>query len=137
MDAAALLGAPGRWWSGVEFVRGGELLLTTSEVTGGPGFSRADGSAGAQLWDAATLEPIGEPLLLGANGSGYVDPDVRGDRAVIGGGGGTLLVWDLDRSHWQDLACRIAGRNLTRAEWAQYLPGRTYHATCRRWTASA
>ena len=127
---------PGAGGLGVEFVRGGELLLTTSEVAGGPGFSRADGSAGAQLWDATTLEPIGEPLLLGANGSGYVDRDVRGDRAVIGGGGGTLLVWDLDRNHWQDLACRIAGRNLTRAEWAQYLPGRTYHATCRRWTGA-
>ena len=32
--------------------------------------------------------------------------------------------------HWEKLACRIAGRNLTRAEWNQYLPGRDYHRTC-------
>ena len=54
---------------------------------------------------------------------------LRGDRAVIGSGGGTALVWDVDVSHWEDMACDIAGRNLTRAEWAQYLPGEPYHAT--------
>ena len=33
------------------------------------------------------------------------------------------------------MACDIAGRNLTRAEWAQYLPGEPYHATCKQWPA--
>ncbi|MGH9248584.1 MAG: BTAD domain-containing putative transcriptional regulator, partial [Acidimicrobiales bacterium] len=126
---------PGSLAVGVEFLRGGEVLVTTSEIAGEAGFGSAVGSSGAQLWDAATLEPIGEPLLLGVSGSGYVDRDARGDRAVIGSGGGTLLVWDLDVSHWKDMACDIAGRNLTRAEWAQYLPGERYHPTCKEWPA--
>ncbi len=29
-----------------------------------------------------------------------------------------------------DLACRMAGRNLTRDEWAQFLPGEEYRKTC-------
>jgi WD40 repeat protein len=135
-DEPRSLVLPGSGGLGVEFLRGGEVFVTTSEVAGRDGFGGADGSSGAQLWDAATLEPIGEPLLLGATGrAGYVDRDARGERAVIGSGGGMALVWDLDVSHWEDMACSIAGRNLTRAEWAQYLPGEPYHATCRQWPA--
>jgi hypothetical protein len=67
------------------------------------------------------------------SGSGHVDRDARGNRPIIGSGGGTLFVWDVDVGHWKDKACDIAGRNLTRAEWAQYLPGQPYHATCRHW----
>ena len=32
-----------------------------------------------------------------------------------------------------DLACHTAGRNLTRAEWAQYLLGQEYRKTCEQW----
>jgi hypothetical protein len=27
-------------------------------------------------------------------------------------------------------ACRIANRNMTRAEWESYFPGQTYRKTC-------
>ena len=40
------------------------------------------------------------------------------------------MVWDVDPDHWDAMACRIAGRNLTGAEWNQYLPGRHYQKTC-------
>ena len=40
------------------------------------------------------------------------------------------MVWDVDPAHWDAMACRIAGRNLTGAEWNQYLPGRHYQKTC-------
>ena len=32
-----------------------------------------------------------------------------------------IVVWDLDPAHWVDAACRLAGRNLTHAEWDQYI----------------
>jgi hypothetical protein len=40
-------------------------------------------------------------------------------------------LWNLDVSTWADTACRLAGRNLTREEWADFVP-RTidYRATC-------
>jgi hypothetical protein len=46
---------------------------------------------------------------------------------------GTPTILDLDPAHWQTTACHLAGRNLTRAEWDQYLPGRPYQTTCPQW----
>jgi hypothetical protein len=37
---------------------------------------------------------------------------------------------------WVQRACRIAGRNLTRAEWRRYFPDRPYELTCPQWPAS-
>ena len=41
-----------------------------------------------------------------------------------------MSIWDLDPDRWATTACGIAHRNLTRAEWKQYLPGRPYERTC-------
>jgi WD40 repeat protein len=39
--------------------------------------------------------------------------------------------WNIDSDQWQTTACAVAGLNLTRAEWEQYLPrGERYRATC-------
>ena len=37
---------------------------------------------------------------------------------------------DIDPQHWEDVACRLAGRSLTREEWDQLLPGRPYAPAC-------
>jgi hypothetical protein len=47
------------------------------------------------------------------------------------------MVWDVDIGHWVATACRIAGRNLTHAEWNQYLPGRPYQETCPTYPAGS
>ncbi len=40
-------------------------------------------------------------------------------------------IWDLDPEHWATTACRVAGRNLTRAEWADNIGELApYQATC-------
>jgi hypothetical protein len=49
---------------------------------------------------------------------------------------GALVVWNIDLDSWPDLACRAAGRNLTRAEWEQFGPAGAYHATCDRWPSA-
>jgi hypothetical protein len=55
------------------------------------------------------------------------------------GSGRSVLNWDNDPPLWGDglviQACRIAQRNLTRAEWERYIVHRNYpdrpgHATC-------
>lgn len=39
--------------------------------------------------------------------------------------------WDLEPDHWVEAGCRLAGRNLTRAEWDQYLGDlAAYRPTC-------
>ena len=45
------------------------------------------------------------------------------------------ILWELDPKRWAELACEIAGRNLTRDEWADNLPGRDYRTTCAEWPA--
>jgi hypothetical protein len=43
---------------------------------------------------------------------------------------GTVLLWDVDPASWRTGARAVAGRELTRQEWHQFLPGRPYRATC-------
>lgn len=44
---------------------------------------------------------------------------------------GTLTVWDLNVNDWITDACTIAGRGLTRSEWAQYIGSLApYNGTC-------
>jgi WD40 repeat protein len=54
-----------------------------------------------------------------------------------GGNDGTVILWDPQSRLWnvdieslKERACRTAGRNLTRSEWAQYLEHEPYHKTC-------
>jgi WD40 repeat protein len=92
----------------------------------------ADGSGNVLLWDVATATTIGDPLpgpgpddnWLAA----YFSPD--GSHIVVVSETGSGWLWDVDPSDWENRACRIAGRSLTRQEWEEFLPDRTYHATC-------
>jgi DNA-binding SARP family transcriptional activator/tRNA A-37 threonylcarbamoyl transferase component Bud32/WD40 repeat protein len=97
------------------------LLLTNVD---GPG----------RLWDVATGEPIGRPAaneLIGGN-SGvnwgeFPQLVTVNDRAV--------LQWNLDPGSWPQLACRVAGSNLTRSEWDQWGPrDEPFRALCPRWS---
>ncbi len=113
--------------AGAAFARGGRVIATTSEF---------QGSAGLQLWDTATSSPSGKRWPARASWR-CSSRRARTGRMVITGTGGdsTTNVWDLDVHHWEQAACRIAGRNLTRAEWHQYLPDQPYRRTCPQWAA--
>jgi WD40 repeat protein len=42
----------------------------------------------------------------------------------------TVRLWDVDLKSWITRACDIANRNLTCAEWAQYVGNEKHQATC-------
>jgi hypothetical protein len=42
----------------------------------------------------------------------------------------SLVRVDMNTSHWAARACALAGRALTRDEWARYLPDRPYEPAC-------
>ena len=44
--------------------------------------------------------------------------------------GGRAYVWDIRPASLVRQACAVAGRRLTRAEWAAFLPGRAYAPAC-------
>jgi WD40 repeat protein len=86
-----------------------------------------------RLWDVATGQPVGLPFAehTAAVTSVAFSPD--GQTLASGSEDGAILLWDVSLASWQARACTNAGRNLSRAEWAQYLPGQPYHKTCEQW----
>jgi WD40 repeat protein len=122
---------------GVAFVAGGRWLATPELDTGAPVNAEAAGSSQVDLWDATTLLPIGEPLRVPGDAALLLETGVAPYRLALGttSTNGTPIILDLDPAHWQTMACHLAGRNLTRAEWDQYLPGRPYQTTCPQWPA--
>jgi hypothetical protein len=96
----------------------------------------------AQLYDAATLQPFGVPMPTDEVDEEQLAVDPAGTRFAQSISadnatplGNDPLLWNADPAGWVQTACRIAGRNLTQAEWHQYLPDRTYRATCPGWPA--
>jgi hypothetical protein len=57
-----------------------------------------------------------------------MSPD--GAHTVVVGQDGEGWLWDVRPSAWEERACSVAGRQLTRDEWAQFLPGRPFRAVC-------
>jgi WD40 repeat protein len=54
---------------------------------------------------------------------------------ISGNDKGNIIVWDLSFDSWIRRSCMMLGRNLTIAEWQQYLPNLAYHVTCPQFQA--
>ena len=57
----------------------------------------------------------------------FFSPD---GNTLIPSGGAMSIQWDLGLGLWKARACRVANRNLTRAEWRQYLGDEPYSVLC-------
>ena len=92
-------------------------------------------SAQLALFDAATLRPIGKPFPVGDR---WFTPRFTPDGRHLTGNGlfNGLTRWDIDPNVWQSSACLAAGRNLTKAEWMEYLGDEPYRPTCPDWPAA-
>jgi WD40 repeat protein len=82
-----------------------------------------------RIWDVATRKLVGAPLPGDAVG-GWGTYFPNGKEIVAAFGTGKGVVWNVDPAAWNRAACRIAHRNLTRAEWHQFLPERRYASVC-------
>lgn len=88
-----------------------------------------------RLWDVATGQPLGLPLqshdgfMLGV----AFGPD---GKSLAATGNGTVWLWDMSPDSWIRNACWRANRNLSLAEWNQYI-GKDipYEKTCPEFPA--
>jgi WD40 repeat protein len=96
----------------------GQMLATTSD----------DGTT--RLWDVPSGRPIGTALpgLAGHEpAAAFLD---GGTHLVTLYDNGRGYLWDIQPHSWARRACQVAGRTLTRAEWNDALPERTYAPAC-------
>jgi WD40 repeat protein len=88
------------------------------------------------LYDVASRQAIGDPLNAGYGIVADVSYTPDGRTLASAYGQGQIVLWDINPDAWQPRACNLAGRNLTRDEWHQYLGDRPYHKTCAQWPAA-
>jgi DNA-binding SARP family transcriptional activator len=87
---------------------------------------------GAVLWDLEQLTIVGDSFPFETNtrqpavaSKAHVLATTHDERVVL---------WKVEPESWPDVACRAAGRNMTRAEWLTKGPSdQPYRATCDRW----
>jgi WD40 repeat protein/class 3 adenylate cyclase len=91
------------------------------------------------LFDVPSRQPLGLPLEGHAGSVFSVAFADGGTRLASAGADGRVLLWDVrpwaDEEVLETRACNLVGRNLTRSEWDQALPGKSYRRTCEQWPA--
>jgi len=89
------------------------------------------------LWDVESRQPLGQLLggVLLPSGKAF-SPDGEW-LASVSEERSSIVLWDLKAQSWADAVCQRAGRNFTRAEWAQYFPDESYTETCPQWPLEA
>jgi WD40 repeat protein len=82
-----------------------------------------------KLWFTSGLQQEGPRLVS--------DPGATSAVAFLPGGNllavddrGNAFTWPASLDAWEQRACSLAGRNLTRAEWAELVGGPSYTSVC-------
>jgi DNA-binding SARP family transcriptional activator/WD40 repeat protein len=91
-----------------------------------------------RVWDGRSGDyqaSLALPADLTADPSISYLPDSSG--LLVTANDGRTWTVNTRTSTWVARACRIAGRNLTRAEWKQFFPGSPYRLTCPQWPADS
>ena len=110
-------------------LRGHEGVVFTSEFSPDGRTLATSGSDGSViLWDVESRRSLGKlPGPLGQISSRFT-PD--GQRLFVLHELGAAQRWEVSPDAWSKHACRVAGRELTRAEWEELVPDQDYRRVC-------
>jgi WD40 repeat protein len=112
----------GAYWAA--FSPDGTRLVTNAQ----------DGSV--LLWDTRTAEVLARVSMSRNGGQTGSAPSAAAFRAdgrtllIAPEFGHAVFVWDPSKERALDFACRMAGRDLTQAEWADNFPDQPFQETC-------
>ena len=112
-------------------IRGhGQRILNARFTPDGQTLATSSADGTVQFWDVASRRSIGAPLVVQRNAfvASILNRDGSYLYALPTGTEGMRLA--LAPRLWRDLACAIAGRELTRREWEEVLPDRPYREVC-------
>lgn len=86
--------------------------------------------ADVKVWFTASLEQEGPRLATddGATAAAAFEPD--GDKLLVFDNLGGAFAWPMSLLGWEQRACTLADRNLTRAQWTQLVGGGRYPTVC-------
>jgi len=84
---------------------------------------------GLEVWDVARRSRVGG-RRLGESALATVELSPDGRAAATLSDEGQLVVWTLDERRWISLACRLAGRTLTRAEREELVGDADFASAC-------
>ena len=90
-------------------------------------FASSSDSGELSYWDARAGSLLGS-VALDERGTPAFSAD--NSSLMLAGVDGSVFTWNLDPRAWRATACRLAGRELTRAEWQSYLGDRPYERVC-------
>jgi WD40 repeat protein len=129
--ALSLLNLPGQI-TDIAFSPDGSLL-TASAAFQDPGpYANTINHSRIMVWETASGQVIAHGDLTGATAGelGFSEDGRLLEYFILEGIGDAFNIWTLGIDQWQELACRIANRNLTESEWGRYVIGEEYRQVC-------
>jgi WD40 repeat protein len=106
------------WVENVAFDPSGRILVTS----GSDGTTRLIDVAGRVILGASL------PGIDNVHEDAAFTPD--GKRVIVMSDHGDGFAWEVTLGRWEQQACAVAGRDLSRDEWAEFLPERPYQRIC-------
>ncbi len=140
--AEGTLGGTVELWNAINGKRAAQPLLADTvsitsvafDATGRRFATAGSGDGTVKLWFTAGLQQDGPRLATDAGATSAAAFEPGGQGLIVVDDHGGAFSWPTSLNAWEHDACAVAGRNLTRAEWAQYVDGvggPRYMAVCR------